>query len=209
MHKNFMAGGIMALAVILVCVSMSWNEPATAADHGDAPLTAADLGADIADVYAFHDTDAGTLTTIFTYGGGSSALPLYDGDVLYTIHLDTNADQASDHQILVRFGQDTAGDWGVQATGIPGSSAALSGPVGTTTAGSGVIKLFAGMTDDPFFFDLQGFHDTLSTGTLMFDNTRDSFAGRNIMSVVVEMPLDLGLGSTPTNIRAWATAGRN
>lgn len=209
MNRTYFAAGSVALAVLCLSVSTGWFEGATAADHRDAPLTTSDPAADIADLYAFHDSNVGTLTTIFTYGGGSPVLPLYDADVLYTIHFDTDDDQVADQEIYVRFGQNARGVWGVQATGIPGTTAALSGAVGTTILGAGTTKLFAGLTDDPFFFDLQGFQDTLSTGTLAFDNTRDSFAGTNIMSVAVEMPLDLGLGTTPANIRVWATAGRN
>jgi hypothetical protein len=40
-----------------------------AADHAEAPLSQADPAADIADVYAWHDSAEGTLTTVVTFDG--------------------------------------------------------------------------------------------------------------------------------------------
>jgi hypothetical protein len=208
MYKNLMSVGVAAAVVLLVGLALSWYESATAADHGDAPLVSNDQGADIADVFAFHDMGAGTFTTILTYGSGAAPLPLYDADVLYTIHIDTNADNTAEHQIEVRFGVNGAGEFGVQALNVPGNTAPLSGPVDTVITGAGGVKLFAGMVDDPFFFDQQGFTDTLATRTLAFDNSRDAFAGRNVMAFAVEMPISLGGANNPAQMKVWATTGR-
>ena len=65
----------------------------------------------------------------------------------------------------------------------------------------------AGLFDDPFFFDLQGFRETTSTGTLSFDNTRDFFAGQNVSAVVIEIPTSrIANGTNPVDI--WATTAR-
>lgn len=204
MHTKTIAG-IAVLAIALgASLALTCHEPASASDHTDSPLTDSDPAADLADVYAFHD--AGRLVAILTYGSGGT-LPLYDAEVLYTLHVDTNGDNASEHQIHVRFGPNTAGQWGVQALNVPGVGGALTGAVQTTITASNGSKLFAGIVDDPFFFDAQGFQDTLATSTLSFNNARDGFAGLNVMAIVVEVPLaDVSPGLAPMGL--WATTGR-
>ncbi|MEO0600567.1 MAG: DUF4331 family protein [Myxococcota bacterium] len=185
---------------------MVWAATTFAADHTEAPGAAADPAADIADFYAW--VDGGRLTSVITFAGLTAAggAPTYDADVLYTIHVDNDGDNVSDVDVLVRFGQNAAGDWGVQASGLPGASGPLEGAVETTLTGES-FELYAGLRDDPFFFDLAGYSDTLSTGTLSFDSTRDSFAGTNVTAIVLEGPADAWLdGGTSLNV--WTTTAR-
>ncbi|NJO13780.1 MAG: DUF4331 domain-containing protein [Rhizobiales bacterium] len=82
----------------------------------------------------------------------------------------------------------------------------LTGPVETTLTRDGV-RVRAGLFDDPFFFDLQGFRETQSTGTLSFRNNRDFFAGTNLTAVVIEIPRSrLANGTNPLDI--WAETAR-
>lgn len=179
----------------------------SAADHQEAPGTATDLAADIADVYAWHDTGANTLTMVLTYAGlaapGGSAT--YDEDVQYEFNLDTTGDFVANRTIMVRFENDN-GTWKMVLENFPGASGTARVDVGSTqTVGSG--KAFAGLRDDPFFFDLQGFNETLASGTLSFDGTRDSVAGLNATAIVLEMSLSAALGSS-SDVNIWATTGR-
>jgi hypothetical protein len=65
----------------------------------------------------------------------------------------------------------------------------------TTTSSTG-IKAFAGPRDDPFFFDLDQFHKITGGTASGFNNPgTDTFAGTNVLSVVVEVPKSL-LNST-------------
>ena len=118
--------------------------------------------------------------------------------------IDHNGDNVSDFQIHTRFGQNALGDWGMQVSNLPGEAGPLVGPVETVNAGASA-QAWAGLADDPFFFDLEGFETTLMTGALSFDPNRDSLAGVNVTSIVVEVPLS-ALGST--NLSLWATTGR-
>lgn len=181
---------------------------AFAADHTDSPAAADDPAVDIADFYAWHTTD-GRLVAVLSFAGLAEAgdPATYDAATLYGIHIDTDGDNVADEDIWIRFGQNGAGDWGVQAAGIPGESAALMGAVESNLAGDGGAMLYAGLREDPFFFDFEGFGDTLSTGTLSFDATRDSFAGKNTTAIVVEMDLASAAG-TATSLSMWATASR-
>ena len=60
---------------------------------------------------------------------------------------------------------------------------------------------------DPFFFDLQGFTDTLGTGTLSFDDMRDGFAGQNVTAVVIEVPVAAAIDGN-SSLSLWATSAR-
>lgn len=182
---------------------------ALAADHSEAPGTRADNAADIADFYAWYEGNK--LITIITYAGLNASTAdqsaVYDENVLYNVHIDNNGDNEADISVNVRFGQNAKGEWGVQVENLPGTSSTVSGPVETTiTAGNG-LTVFAGLRDDPFFFDLEGFNETLSTATLSFDSTRDSVAGLNISSIVLEMDLGTAKG-TSDSLAVWATSGR-
>lgn len=196
---------LVLIAVLTVIVGLI----AFAADHSEAPATQADNAADIADVYAWHEGNK--LITILTYGGlqatSATQTATYNEDVLYTIHIDNNADNTADKNVYVRFGKNGAGDWGVEVKNLPGSTGTVTGAVnGMIDAGNG-LSIYTGLRDDPFFFDLEGFNKTLATGTLAFDGTRDSVAGLNVSSIVLEM--DLAAASNGSdNLAVWASTGR-
>ena len=196
---------LAALASVFTVVTAGGQ--ALAADHAEAPGAAADPAADITDFYGWHTADGGVVFVVNVAGLAAPAVGQtgkYDRDVIYGIHLDTNADNTADTSIWVRFGQKPDGSWGVQVSGIPGTTAPVSGDVETALEGGGA-KVFAGLRDDPFFFDLQGFQTTLATGTISFDPTRDAFAGMNVTSIVVEFPAS-AIGAT--TFQTWAETRR-
>ena len=185
----------------------------TAADHLDPPARSdplvdatPDRAADIADIYAFHT--ASTLTLVLTFGGPQATnLPaIYDRDVLYKLNI-SNAGSPTDAEIpiTIRFGQAGANN-GVQVTGIPGSGGPIVGSVETEIVQNG-IRVFAGLRDDPFFFDSQGLRESRATGTLSFNRNRDFFGAKNITVVVIEMPRSaVANGTNPLAI--WSTTAR-
>jgi len=198
-------GRIATLAAAALLVSV--YSPGEAADHADAPAVQIDRAADVTDFISFV-TEEGSLVSVLTFAplinpGGA---PVYDDEVLYTVHSDRDGDNEADDHIWVRFGQNNHGDWGVQATlqtlGLP-VDVVLEGDVETVIESELGVKLWAGLRDDPFFFDLQGLNDTLATSTLSFDSTRDGLAGTNVMAIVVETP-----GTPGDTWRSWATTGR-
>jgi len=68
-------------------------------------------------------------------------------------------------------------------------------------------RVFAGLRDDPFFFDLEGFEQTLQTGAVSFQDTRDSVAGLNCTAIVLEFDRAAALGGSQT-LNLWTTTGR-
>ena len=187
-----LAGGAAILAV--PALMMSGEQPAPAADHLDPPTrtdpdmdSTPDRAADIADIYAWH-TDTSVILAVDFSGPQATDLPAtYDRDVLYTINVSNDANRTTTNfPIRIRFGAD-GNKYGVQVSGVPGVTGNISGPVETNLVKDGVT-VRAGLFDDPFYFDLQGFKQTRDTGTLSFNNKRDFFAGKNITAVIIEIP---------------------
>ena len=72
-----------------------------------------------------------------------------------------------------------------------------------SATGDNGLKVFAGPRDDPFFFDLVRFRQVIAGTASSFNNPgNDTFAGTNVMAIVVEVPKSL-LGSNGT-INVWA-----
>lgn len=209
--KLAVSGSAMALAVPLAI--MLPEQFAQAADHLDPPQrtdptvgNTPDFAADIADVFAFHT--AHKLVLILTFAGPmpTTAGATYDRDVLYKINISNGAPRTTtDIPIRIRFGQDRskANAYGIQIQGIPGTSDnGLVGPVEQDNTQDGV-RFRAGLFDDPFFFDFQGFAASKMTGDLQIDSTRDFFANSNDTAIVIEIPRDrISNGSAPVDV--WA-----
>ncbi|MES2497811.1 MAG: hypothetical protein V4618_16975 [Pseudomonadota bacterium] len=184
-----------------------------AADHLDPPArtdpdvdATPDKAADIADVYAWHSATHLVIAVTFAGPQGTNLPGSYDRDMLYTINI-SNDDVSftPEFKIEYRFGQNGSAS-GVRFTGIPGATGPIEGPVETNLQQEQVIAR-AGLFDDPFFFDLQGFRATRSTGALSFRADRNFFAGQNLTAVVVQMPRSaLENGANP--LRIWATSAR-
>lgn len=187
---------------------------AFSADHLDPPMRTdmaadptPDTAADIADIYAFHD--ANNLYLISTFGGPSATtLPaFYDRDVLHTINVSTSAPaSSSDITIRFRFGPGAnPGETGISVENVPGVSGAIVGPVEQILSKDGV-RVYAGLRDDPFFFDSQGLRESRTMGTIRFNNQRSFFHAKNITVVAIEIPRSR-LG-TATNLDIWNTTAR-
>lgn len=203
------AAGILAIALL---VPGAQNR---AADHLDPPTRTdptldqvPDVPADIADIFAWHTGD--TVKVIVTFGGPSSVTQpaSYDRDVLYKILISTAAPTDTPEVVMrVRFGRGKGpNEWGVRIEGVPGVTGAIEGPVDTNLVKDGVTAR-AGLFDEPFFFDLQGFRETRSLNAIRFVNTRNFFDGNNDTAIVLEIPRDRLAGAT-TPLGFWTTTSR-
>lgn len=211
------SGFILLLIMISICLT-----PAThleAADHGDAPLTAHDLGADLNDVYMFRDpTDNSRLILIMTVHGfivpgEASNFGIFDPALRYRFELETTGDARPDGDIDVRFSPRVAVNGVAQAqtatinlpngmtftapsTNSSNTAEVAPSQVITTDAQSGVM-FFAGLTDDPFFFDIPAFgrfNASIRAGAPnpgVFSRGRDTFAGYDTMAIALSIPISL------------------
>ena len=196
------------------------SERSHAADHLDPPSRTDpnnmgnDQNADIADVFTWQ-TGTGAnakLVTALAFSGpnppvAGQKMPC-DRDVLYTINIQPGqAGEVADEtkprlEINVRLGKDTVGNCFATFQGIPNVAAPIRirAETPTTVAGFG---LFAGLRDDAFFFDLDGFRETLRSGSIRMISDRDFFARKNTSVIVIEQPLPTG-----QEIKVWASTSR-
>jgi Domain of unknown function (DUF4331) len=215
LNLRFALAGAALLSVPLIFQFSA--QPGDAADHLDPPArtdpaadSRPDPASDIADVYAFHDANRVVMIVTFAGPGAATSPATYDPNVRYRINVSNAGSRTTtEFPIDVQFGRDTSATgapFGVRVRGVPGVTGDIVGPVETNLARDGV-RVRAGLFDDPFFFDLQGFRDTQSTGTLSFRNNRDFFAGTNLTAVVIEIPrARLANGTNPIDI--WAETAR-
>ena len=206
-------GGAMLAGIGAVAgLSLLAVHPLGAADHLDPPGrtnigTQSDVAADIADVFLFGDAQVVNLVMTFAGPKEAGVPPTYDADVLYRLHISNDGDPTTDEAVIdVRFGKDPTGKWGVQFANVPGASGPIVGAVQTALT-SGPAKAEAGLFDDPFFFDLQGFNDTKATGQLSIRNDRNFFAGKNDTAIALQMPRS-EIESPGHPISVWAETRR-
>lgn len=199
-HNRFSQPLFMSLMLMLPAVPGITQ----AADHQEAPRASAQLAADIGDYYAWHENDQ--LNLILTFGTFSApGMPAsYDPNLLYGLHFDTSetADGVSDFDLYIRFAQDDQGNWGMRVSDSA-DSMLVQGAVETVLLNDD-ISAWAGLADDPFFFDQTGFVTTVGTGTLSFDPTRDDVAGLNITAIAMQVPVNT-IRSGGGLIQTWAT----
>jgi len=211
-----------SLAAVLVTVLLTFAltpaPPIDGADHGDSPLNASDQSVDQGDTYAFLDPNDNTRLVLaltvrgFITTGENVNFGAFDHNVRHGFEIETNGDARPDRFIYVNFSPRTAVNAVIQpqtATvtlpdgrqfNAPTTLASLAPtapePVVTNDAASGV-SFFAGMRDDPFFFDIPGFSRfaaSVTAGTpdpTQLQRGRDTFAGYNIMVVALRIPITL------------------
>jgi hypothetical protein len=93
---------------------------------------------------------------------------------------------------------------GIATTGS--STAAVAPTQVISDVGTTGIKMFAGLVDDPFFFDIPAFGAFIasvrnnSPDPTVFNRARDSFAGYNVMGIAFQIPATMLRGSEGTVI---------
>ena len=195
-----------------------------AADHIDAPaVTGANstsTGADITDIYAFQSpADNTKMVFVMNVQGLMSpavtSAASFPPNVLYEFNIDNTGDNVEDLviQALVQNGKIRVyGPVAPAATGtsstvrtngtLTETSVTAYGAANPSVGTNNGLKIFAGPRDDPFFFDLARFKEIIGGTQMGFRNPgMDTFAGTNVLSIVIEVPKSL-LGSAST-INVW------
>ena len=213
MRRSFLVSAAAAMVAAL-----SWTAlPAGAADHLDSPLVKTDGRTDITDIYAFQSPENPANTVLIMDVdplAGVVSGTTFDPKGSYVFNVDNNGDAQADLTVETTFGKpDGAGNQKVKVkvgNGTDGMGDTNGAPFSFKSGG----KAWAGVVDDPFFFDLQAFNDLKSTlagtgpgsGRAFCDaNTVDFFRGTNVASIVVEVPSVALTRNGSPNIGVWAT----
>src|SRR5215475_7372159 len=192
------------------------------ADHAEATGVAGDPGADIADVFAFLDPNDNSKVVLaldvegFVVPSELLNLSFFAPDVVYRFEIENTGDAKPDQTIDITFSPQTSRSKPQMATiKLPDGStfaapttvqtlAATPNPfVVTTDTGSGA-SFFAGLTDDPFFFDIVGFNRFVgsvvagSPDVTKLQRNRDSFAGYSVHMIAISVPASM-LKGQPNN----------
>jgi hypothetical protein len=143
--------------------------PALASDHGDSPSVVNDPAADINDVYAWMQGDNVVLAmTVIpnaqpTAADGAAGSQFSDA-VQYVFHTTSQASFGAatvvPEDIIATF------DANQNISVWVGADDYVKGATGTNAALvslDGRLKVFAGLIGDPFFFNIDGFHNAVGT----------------------------------------------
>lgn len=212
--KFLMAAAIVGIATLV----------AVAADHIDAPAVQGGTS-DITDFYAFQGENTSNIAFVANVqgllGSGSDTQNAsFDENVLIEFNIDNTGDNVEDLviQAIARdgkmyvFGPTAPSQTGLNSTIASNATNQLSvdiTPYGQSAIveSSGGMMAFAGPRDDPFFMDFAQYGQIIAGNATSFNNPgADTFAGTNVLSVVVEVPKS-AIGGSGT-INTWVESKR-
>ena len=199
LNENLMKHLLKPLMIAaLVCSFTQLSTSARASDHLDAPSLSGNGQQDINDLYAFRPSATSTNTAlILTVNPNAGTTGTFGTDTAYRFEVDTNGDAMSNITYEANFtGAGPVQNYTLTQIDITGTSVLATGVTGISSATTNGGTVQAGIFDDPFFFDLNGFQNGLEfTGD-------DTFAGANVNAIVFELPsADFGA----EDIGVWAT----
>lgn len=209
---------LTALALLATAAGFVW-----AADHIDAPAVTSTTS-DITDYYAFQSPEnPENMVFVANLQGlldpAATANANFDEQVMVEFNIDNTGDAVEDLVIQAFFQDGKVQVYGPAAPSETGLISQVESEGGAVEAGitayneSAIVgsgkgmKVFAGPRDDPFFFDFAQYSEIIAGNAASFnDPGSDTFAGTNVLSVVVEVPKSM-LGNAAT-LNTWVESKR-
>lgn len=189
---------------VLALALVAWS--VQAADHIDSPAAVADPLADILDFYAFMAPACQTMG-----GTGCEAepeelvlaltvSPFATGETQFSDAVEYHFFFENDVGVASQIDCSVSADQVVSCAGLNGLS--VQAPVGEIGT-NGDIRVFAGLRDDPFFFDFEAIMNFQTIGIAAFNPPGTDFlAGANVLSIVIGIQnaaFPAGSGATDSN----------
>jgi len=217
---------LLGLTGVLVAV---WGSAAMAADHRDGPASIDDPSTDINDVFAFmNPDDAEEVILIMTVHPLADAESRFSDVSTYNFNI-TNVPVAAavlgadEESFTISCIYDDVDDSVTCNDAEDGEDVTVDFNAGGATPAeeentAGTFRVWAGLRDDPFFFDLAAFLATVDGDAETdgwFDDTPPTpanfFAGLNTLSIVVGIDKDVidGGGVDASEfpvLRVWASS---
>lgn len=203
--------GLLILAVFLI-----------SGDHNDS-ASISGTTADIADFFAFQAPDSDKMVLVLNMQGllpkgRATKQAEFDEDVLMEFKIDLNHDLKEDMVIQAIRRGDSLFFFGPFQTSQSDLTSEINidseikNQVRISTVDSVFVeenngmKFFAGPREDPFFFDRRRFDEYREGVASGFsDPGTDTYAGTNVLSVVVELPKSM-LGTPAAGVNPFAPA---
>lgn len=191
-----------------------------AADHIDAPAVT-NQSTDITDMYVFRGQNTNNLVFVANTQGllapSATGAASFQNDVMIEFNIDNNGDNIEDLVVQALFDNNRVRIYGPVAPSETGLRSKAEGavtvqaditPYGAASpvvgTGSNGMMVFAGPRDDPFFFDFAQYSAIIGGTATGFNNPgSDTFAGTNVLSLVVEIPKSL-LSAGGGTLNVWA-----
>ncbi|MEO8602787.1 MAG: DUF4331 family protein [bacterium] len=152
---------LIAITALLLA-AQGWTSGAFAADHRDGPGVRADPAADINDVFAWMGPDANRVYLVMTVFPFATAEARFSDSAQYVFHTASGPAfgqvDAAEVNLICTFdaSQMIACRVGDTTTTVIGDASATAG----LTSSDGRLRVFSGLRNDPFFFNLNGFQRT-------------------------------------------------
>jgi hypothetical protein len=171
-----------------------------------------DARLDLTDLFVFASPESPDKTVLIFDVNPFMTGADFHPDAVYRINVDNDGDTQADVAFSFVFSESNGGTQTATVYYATGSQAREPEPAGEVLiegvpvgfdetakpVEAGACRLFIGVRSDPFFADGEGaFHDFQFTGD-------DTFAGKNILSMALEVPNEM-LGSGP-EIGVWCTS---
>jgi hypothetical protein len=190
---RFALGG----AALVIGVGVAWQ--VIAASHDDGPTVKADPSSQITDVYAWMTSDKTKVNLVMNVYPNAPGTGKFSDQVLYVFHLNSSSGYAmTAMETKVVCGFDAA-----QAiTCWVGAGEMVTGNAGTAAgivSASGKTRVFAGLRDDPSFFNQTGFLTMATTLTPVLPSLSPDAAGCPTVSMSISGALISQLRSDGSN----------
>lgn len=206
---NILFRTITSVYLILASASIAW------ADHHSNTNADNDPIADLADLYAFVDphcvasggagceSDPVELIVALTLNSGATGGEQFSEDVIYHFYFENDA--GSKRQVDCSFDADQV----MSCSGMDGLFAqAHVGHVGV----NGDLRVYAGLRDDPMFFDLDAFEEFQEIGIAAYNGSgQDSLSGSNVLAIVIGIKISAmpsGSSNDHNVSKIWAASER-
>jgi hypothetical protein len=150
----------------LVLAAAVWllSTPSYAADHQDGPAATASPATDITDVFAWMSADHSKMYMVMDVFPAATATAKFDTNALYVFHTTSKASLVATTgtalDVICKFDAAQAIQCWAGSEYVAGATAGA--PATGIKSTSGKLTVWAGLRDDPFFFNLDGFKDLVA-----------------------------------------------
>jgi len=197
----------LGAAIAVALSALVWSS-ARAADHADGPATTAEPAADIDDVYVWMSGSTADINLVMTVGRDVPSTFKLSDRVQYVFHTTSHSafgqPASAEVNVICQFDASSRVQcWAGNSEYVEGDASNTNG----IQSKSGKLKVYTGIRNDPFYFNLTGFQNVAKTvGTVAPSLTFDA-AGCPAVDSATSSALVTGLrtgGDTFATFSAYA-----